>query len=1014
MGVVFKARQLSMDRIVAIKFLPKKLAQDERIVARFLREARAAGQLAHPNIVSVHELGLAEGLHFIAMEYVDGNSIQKKLKEKGPLSEKETLEIALQIAEALKLAHSRGILHRDIKPDNFLIDSANRVRLADLGLALIQSNPDGGGLTLDGTTLGTPHFMSPEQCSGTGVDARSDLYSLGASMFVMSTGRTPYEGTTATAVMVKVLTEPPLVLKKIRADLSPGFVALIEKMMHSDPTKRFQDAASAAEAIQQCKSGIYKGVAASKSQISAKTVAPAKSKGEKQGTSAQEPVTGTRLLKATESKVVPLMLGAGAAIVLLTVLFFVSRGKQPATGNPHVVATAPATTVKTAAIDTHAPIAVTKTENDPKPSDAESEKHARLRKPLRETIHEVMDELRADKIKYWVAQRKLNELQNNLDKKGAIASELRPLMNKVQRDINDKQRVLEEEWKKVDAKVNADLIDSRFSDAFARLSDFQTQNEGCDEAVRAGERIDGLCTGVLAQAAKLAANGNYKEARALLSGVVVNLPEKQEAAFKARIAVYEEQAKLVQDLAESYDHAVTKVLYFDPVSKTRFQFLDGTKSCVDSASKARTDAIRKELLEMAELFKAADKIFAALRSQIAAKPLELASLDTFKNVKVTKWDDKGFMYNTKEINQPQPFTWEKQSAPEAVFQVARELKKADLEKPEGQWELGILAFALGNQSAAGKYIRDAVAKEDSPFKAQAAVVLKLIRPPEPVVAKPEKVDKSDPLAASSATTSFEDDAKSLFKELQDAKKADNKEKFKAIRADLEGKYLATEFFKNHKKEINDLSSGMAVANTDPPKTPDPAKAVMDKPKGDSLPPEEKEAHEYLKQLGWTEIIGTWTWDKDNKVFRVPEGVSEVVNPALDCDVTVQFKMLGTASKIRVLARVESSGTADRFALFGGRTSLGFGADVSNDHAFVYLDWNRKAGSSKDPVQYPEIRIEQPHAFNVVQLGLHNKKMSVYVNAKECVSSGDARATGDTRVIVQGPMVLSMVKITNAK
>src|SRR5579862_3250151 len=118
MGVVFKARQVSMDRIVAIKFLPKKLAQDERIVARFLREARAAGQLAHPNIVSVHELGMAEGLHFIAMEYVDGNSVHKRIRDKGPCSEREALDVAGQIAEALKVAHSKGILHRDIKPDN--------------------------------------------------------------------------------------------------------------------------------------------------------------------------------------------------------------------------------------------------------------------------------------------------------------------------------------------------------------------------------------------------------------------------------------------------------------------------------------------------------------------------------------------------------------------------------------------------------------------------------------------------------------------------------------------------------------------------------------------------------------------------------------------------------------------------------------------------------------------------------------------------------------------------------
>ena len=156
------------------------------------------------------------------------NSIQKKLKDNGPYNEREAMEIGVQIAEALKMAHARGILHRDIKPDNFLIDGAGRVRLADLGLALIQSNPD-GALTQDGTTLGTPHFMSPEQCSGGTIDARSDLYSLGASLFVMTTNRTPYEGTTAAAVMVKVLTEPPLSIKKLRPELSAGFVALVEK-----------------------------------------------------------------------------------------------------------------------------------------------------------------------------------------------------------------------------------------------------------------------------------------------------------------------------------------------------------------------------------------------------------------------------------------------------------------------------------------------------------------------------------------------------------------------------------------------------------------------------------------------------------------------------------------------------------------------------------------------------------------------------------------------------------------
>ncbi|HYG77102.1 MAG TPA: serine/threonine-protein kinase, partial [Planctomycetota bacterium] len=120
MGVVFKARQLSMDRHVALKFLPKRLAQDEKVVGRFLREARAAGQLSHPHIVSVHDAGVVDGLHFIAMEFVDGTTVHKRVKDKGPFSEKETLEIGGQIADALRYAHGRGILHRDIKPDNFL------------------------------------------------------------------------------------------------------------------------------------------------------------------------------------------------------------------------------------------------------------------------------------------------------------------------------------------------------------------------------------------------------------------------------------------------------------------------------------------------------------------------------------------------------------------------------------------------------------------------------------------------------------------------------------------------------------------------------------------------------------------------------------------------------------------------------------------------------------------------------------------------------------------------------
>ena len=259
MGVVFKAKQLSVDRFVALKFLPTRMAKDEKLVARFLREARAAGKLSHPNIVAVHDVGVVRGLNYIAMEFIDGPSVQKHLDQSGAFSEKETLEIASQIAAALSCAHAHGILHRDIKPDNFLTDQSGRVRLADLGLARLTQEGESktAELTTDGSSLGTPHYMPPEQCKGETADPRSDLYSLGVSMYVMATGKTPFDGPSAAAVMVKILTEPPRPLREAGPQLSAGFVALVEKLMAKAPESRFQNAPTALAALTQCQAGQY-------------------------------------------------------------------------------------------------------------------------------------------------------------------------------------------------------------------------------------------------------------------------------------------------------------------------------------------------------------------------------------------------------------------------------------------------------------------------------------------------------------------------------------------------------------------------------------------------------------------------------------------------------------------------------------------------------------------------------------------------------------------------------------
>ena len=1005
MGVVFKARQLSMDRIVAIKFLPKKLAQDERIVARFLREARAAGQLAHPNIVSVHELGLCDGLHFIAMEYVDGNSIQKKIKDRGAYSEKETLDIAAQIGEALKLAHSRGILHRDIKPDNFLIDSAGRVRLADLGLALIQSNPD-GGLTQDGTTLGTPHFMSPEQCSGTHVDARSDLYSLGASMFVMSTGRTPYEGTTAAAVMVKVLTEQPLSIKKIRPGLSAGFVALVEKMMHKDPTRRFQDAQSAIEAIQQCKSGLYKPVVVHRTATQLKAPGPKPQPAQPQDKNATPEKPGTRPLKANESKMMPLFLGAGAALLLLAVLFFASRGKNLPATVQHSVATVTSTTlIKTAApiVETHTPVIGAKTPDETHTAaENNRERHAALFIALRD----LSDDFQKGKIKPAEAMKRLNDFRRDNDKKVMAIQALRRQANLLEAEIQLKLKPVAEDWRKLEPRVDADLKDGHIADALAKLSDFQTENAGLVEAAKAGERIDALCTGMLANAEKLAASGYYKEAKSLLS-ISAKLPEKPDAAFKTAIADYDVQIKQHQDLADVYEHAVDKALYYDPVPKTRFQFLDAAKVCTDAAAKPRNEPIRKEIIEMAELFKIADRVFIASKNQFGSRQVELPSLGTYNSVRVIQWDDRGLMYVPVKINlPPQPFTWESATAPEVVFQVVKEMKKSELDKPATQWELGIFAFAMGLQTPAGKIMRD-LAKDDSPYKMQTGVALKVLKPADHSSVKLEKLEHADS-GSPPVAPSLEDDARVAFKDLLDAKKADNKEKVKAIRADLDGKFVNTDFVKAHKKELDEPAVAAVV---EPAKVVEAPKPV-EKPKAPEVPLDEKEARDLLKANGWTQIIGTWVWDKTNNGIRV-DGVAEVVNPALEGDVSVRFRMLDSASKIRVLTRVDNTAAADRFAGFGGKTCLGFGADVNNERAFVYMDWQSKKGSSKDPVQYAEVKLEQ-RPFQTIDLMLHGNKMFVYVNSKENKTTGDARNSGDTRVIVSGPVLFTVLKISNTK
>ncbi|HVR83066.1 MAG TPA: serine/threonine-protein kinase, partial [Planctomycetota bacterium] len=240
MGTVYKAKQVSMDRVVAIKVLSPRYSKDRTFVERFLREARAVAKLNHENIITGIDVGEANGHHYFVMEFVDGAPVTGLMKRDGRLDEQRCLRIAIQVARALAHAHKNGIVHRDIKPENVMLTPTGGAKLCDLGLAK-QTKGD-AEVTMDGTSVGTPNYISPEQARGEDkIDIRSDIYSLGASLYHMAVGAPPFSGANPMVVMTKHVTEFPESPKKRCPSLSEGFSSLVMKMMQKRREDRPQD-----------------------------------------------------------------------------------------------------------------------------------------------------------------------------------------------------------------------------------------------------------------------------------------------------------------------------------------------------------------------------------------------------------------------------------------------------------------------------------------------------------------------------------------------------------------------------------------------------------------------------------------------------------------------------------------------------------------------------------------------------------------------------------------------------
>src|SRR5438034_7037180 len=252
LAAVFRARDNVLNRDVAVTVLDVELAPERVVAERFLREAQTVARLEHPHIVPIYKVGRKEEIFYIIMRCIDGPSLRQLLGTHKKRSVGDAARIARQVADALAYAHSQEIVHRDIKPDNILLDRSGHVLVTDFGIAKAAQAAQGGStaqLTTEGMIIGTPQYMSPEQAAGDKVDGRSDIYSLGIVLYQMLSGEPPFDGDSSASILAKQLTQAPSPIRRSRSDVPDELSFVLERMLAKSPARRFQTARELSRAL---------------------------------------------------------------------------------------------------------------------------------------------------------------------------------------------------------------------------------------------------------------------------------------------------------------------------------------------------------------------------------------------------------------------------------------------------------------------------------------------------------------------------------------------------------------------------------------------------------------------------------------------------------------------------------------------------------------------------------------------------------------------------------------------